>query len=104
MADAFPYAYYSCPCSDSTSTVPSSSGSKRASILPPSSKSAEDSTFDPHDPRANHSLYPLDNLLFCNECDAIRCPRCCTEEVINWYCPNCLFEVPSSAVRSDGNR
>jgi dynactin-4 len=24
--------------------------------------------------------------------------------MIYWYCPNCLFEVPSSGVKSDGNR
>jgi len=104
MASAFPYTHYACPCSDLTSTAPSIITSKRASILPAASEIAEDSTFNPHDPRANYSLYPLDHLLFCNECDEIRCAKCQTEEVINWYCPNCLFEVPSSAVKSDGNR
>jgi dynactin-4 len=23
---------------------------------------------------------------------------------VTWFCPNCLFEVPSSTVRSEGNR
>ncbi|KAI7682297.1 hypothetical protein KC353_g21706, partial [Hortaea werneckii] len=53
---------------------------------------------------ANYALYPLDQLLYCDECDGIRCPKCVSEEVVNWYCPSCLFEVPSSAVRGDGNR
>jgi len=63
-----------------------------------------DVTFNPHDPRASFSLFPYDRLLFCDECQQIRCPRCWTEEIVNWYCPTCLFEVPSSIVKSDGNR
>jgi dynactin-4 len=43
-------------------------------------------------------------LLFCDECNHTRCPKCWTEEMIYWYCPNCLFEVPSSGVKSDRNR
>lgn len=103
MAAAAPYSTYACPCSDLTSPlIPPQS--KRASIQPTSIPINEDQTFNPHDPRANYALYPLEQLLYCDECDAIRCPRCSTEEVLYWYCPSCLFEVPSSAVRSDGNR
>lgn len=105
MAAAFPYTHYACPCSDLTSAAPSSISSKRASTSQaPNADADEDRTFNPHDPRANYCLYPLDSLLFCDECEAIRCPKCWTEESINWYCPACLFEVPSSAVKSDGNR
>lgn len=104
MAAAFPYTHYACPCSDLTSAAPSSSIAKRSSTSQPASDNIEDRTFNPHDPRANYALYPLDHLLFCDECDSIRCPKCWTEETIVWYCPTCLFEVPSSAVKSDGNR
>ena len=105
MAANFPYAHYACTCSDPTTSAPPTFSAKRASLAPSTDvDSPEDSTFNPHDPRANYALSPLDRLLFCDECTAIRCQRCYTEEMVHWYCPNCLFEVPSSAVKSDGNR
>jgi dynactin-4 len=64
----------------------------------------EEQTFDPRSPRSNFSLYPPEQLLYCEDCHQIKCPRCITEEIVSWYCPNCLFETPSSMVRSDGNR
>jgi len=103
MAAPFPYTHYACPCSDLTSIVPSST-SKRNSSIQSTVNTVEDRTFNPHDPRANYSLYPLDHLFYCDECHGIRCPKCCNEEIISWYCPSCLFEVPSSAVKGDGNR
>ncbi|KAK0285008.1 hypothetical protein LTR35_005208 [Friedmanniomyces endolithicus] len=102
MAATFPYTHYACPCSNLTSPASTSVSAKRASLIPVDAP--EDSTFNPHDPRANYSLSPLDRLLFCDECEEVRCQRCYGEEIIHWYCPTCLFEVPSSGVRSDGNR
>lgn len=99
MASPFPYTHYACPCTEVAHEASPKRNSTTTGTL-----SAEERTFNPHDPRANHSLYPLDHLLYCDECDGIRCPKCVIEEVINWYCPTCLFEVPSSAVRGDGNR
>jgi hypothetical protein len=26
------------------------------------------------------------------------------DEIVTYYCPNCLFEVPSSTVKSEGTR
>jgi dynactin-4 len=99
MANAFPYTYYACDCFDSNSTT----SARRAS---PSLADAdeEDGTFDPRNPRSNYALFPLEHLLYCEDCQQIRCPRCVIEETLNWYCPSCLFEVPSSVVKSDGNR
>ncbi|KAF2860801.1 dynactin p62 [Piedraia hortae CBS 480.64] len=74
---AFPYTHYTCPCGD---------------------EEGEEARFSPH------GLYPLETLLFCDECDAIRCPRCWAEEVLCWYCPTCLFEVPSPSIKGEGNR
>jgi len=98
MAAPFLYSHYACPCSATTTPQPS----KRASQISP--QEPQESTFNPHDRRAAYSLYPLENLLFCDECAQIRCPKCVNDEVINWYCPSCLFEVPSSGVRGEGNR
>jgi hypothetical protein len=76
-----PTVDYHCPCL-SHSTVP-----------PP-----------PHLPSSSHSFHPLHSLFFCEECDAVRCNRCVSIEVSGYYCPNCLFEVPSASVRAEKNR
>nr|POE88405.1 isoform 2 of dynactin subunit 4 [Quercus suber] len=91
MAAPFPYTHYACPCSSNT---PDSNASDAVESAP----------FNPHSRSAQYSLFPLDHLLYCDECETPRCPRCVTEDVLSWYCPNCLFEVPSSSVRSEGNR
>ncbi|OQO00953.1 hypothetical protein B0A48_13642 [Cryoendolithus antarcticus] len=100
---ALPSAHYACPCSSSPSAITSA---RRASHIsaPLKDDDPEQSTFDPHSPRSAYNLLPLTHLLFCDECSQIRCPKCTIEEVITWYCPSCLFEVPSGSVRGDGNR
>ncbi|KAF1834761.1 hypothetical protein BDW02DRAFT_321729 [Decorospora gaudefroyi] len=102
MAQSFPYTYYACDCFDSNTTT----STKRASQVVAAAAATEDEeqTFDPQNPRSNYALYPLEHLLYCEDCQQIRCPRCVLEETLNWYCPSCLFEVPSSVVKSDGNR
>jgi dynactin-4 len=100
MAALTPYTYIQCPCSDSA-TFGRSSGPNS----PTGSEGDEDDrTFDPRAPRSNYSLYPLEYLLYCEDCHQIRCPRCVSEEIVTYYCPNCLFEVPSSTIKSEGNR
>ncbi|KAF2175662.1 dynactin Arp1 p62 subunit RO2 [Zopfia rhizophila CBS 207.26] len=100
MAQPFPYTYYSCDCYDSkTASIPT----KRSS-QPPPPEDEDERTFDPRNPRSNYSLYPLEHLLYCEDCQQIRCPRCVIEETLNWFCPSCLFEVPSSMIKSEGNR
>ncbi|KAH7136090.1 dynactin-like protein Arp1 p62 subunit RO2 [Dendryphion nanum] len=101
MAQTFPYTYYSCDCYDSKAT---SVLAKRSSSQLPPVDDEDERTFDPRNPRSNYSLYPLEHLLYCEDCQQIRCPRCVTEETQNWYCPSCLFEVPSSVIKSDGHR
>ncbi|THV02993.1 hypothetical protein K435DRAFT_962665 [Dendrothele bispora CBS 962.96] len=58
----------------------------------------------PHLASSSHSFHPLHTLFFCEECDAVRCNRCVSVEVSGYYCPNCLFEVPSASVRAEKNR
>lgn len=96
----FPYFYIRCPCTDVSTPI---KGQYR-----PSNGSEEDEeeerTFDPKSPRANFSLYPLEHLQYCEDCHEIRCPRCIIEEIACWYCPSCLFELPSTIVKGDGCR
>ena len=58
----------------------------------------------PTAPSSSYSFHPLHELFFCEECDAVRCNRCVSVEVSGYYCPNCLFEVPSASVRAEKNR
>ncbi|GAA5901481.1 hypothetical protein JCM6882_006291 [Rhodosporidiobolus microsporus] len=48
--------------------------------------------------------HALSDLLFCEDCDAIRCDACASCEIACYFCPNCLFEVPSASVRGEKNR
>ncbi|EGY22154.1 hypothetical protein VD0002_g3551 [Verticillium dahliae] len=95
MAPLTPYSYIQCPCSESSPAADSSAAKGEPD---------DDRTFDPRAPRANYSLYPLEYLNYCEDCHQIRCPRCVNEEIVTYYCPNCLFEVPSSNLKSEGNR
>lgn len=114
MARPFPYTFISCPCAE-TSTTPAPSTNRiskdfsKVSLadqqrIEEEEEEDEEKTFDPRSPRANYSLYPPEHLLYCEDCQQIKCPRCITEEIVCWYCPNCLFETPSSMVKSEGNR
>ncbi|KDQ25456.1 hypothetical protein PLEOSDRAFT_1045039 [Pleurotus ostreatus PC15] len=76
-----PSIHYHCPCLSQTAVPP-----------------------PPHLPSSSHSFHPLHTLFFCEECDAVRCNRCVSVEVSGYYCPNCLFEVPSASVRAEKNR
>lgn len=128
MSRPFPYTYISCPCADTPVPDPARKRRSRESPQkspqkPPPERAItdqdkklsakeeeqgededEEQTFDPRSPRSNFSLYPPEQLLYCEECHQIKCSRCITEEIVSWYCPSCLFETPSSMVRSDGNR
>jgi dynactin-4 len=104
MAQPFPYTYYSCPCIDTSAPSVNLPSTRKTSQQQPPPDNEEERTFDPRSPRANYSLFPLEHLLYCTECHQIRCARCMVEEVVCWYCPTCLFEVPSSTVRTEGNR
>lgn len=99
-----PYTFIQCPCTDASTP---SYQLPTFSISEPSLEAEEEEegqTFDPRAPRSNYSLYPLEHLLYCEDCHEIRCPKCVLDEIVTWYCPNCLFEVPSSTVKSEGNR
>ncbi|EFX02446.1 dynactin arp1 p62 subunit [Grosmannia clavigera kw1407] len=109
-----PYTYIQCPCSDTGSSA--ATAAREAKSAPsfadtsshidrqPSEHEGDDRTFDPRSARANYSLYPLEYLLYCEDCHQIRCPRCVAEEIVTYYCPSCLFEVPTSNLKSEGNR
>jgi hypothetical protein len=103
-APFFPSILISCPCSDNVGQQ-RSRRSKTAAADPDLDQWEEEGeTFDPRSPRSAFSLFPLENLLFCEDCNQVRCPRCVQDEIACYFCPSCLFEVPSSTVKSEGNR
>ncbi|KAK7221208.1 hypothetical protein V2G26_009211 [Clonostachys chloroleuca] len=99
MAFTAPYTYIQCPCSSDHTDLDHGDQIAQDAI-----ENDDEHTFDPRAPRSNYSLYPLEYLLYCEECQQIRCPKCVNEEIVTYFCPNCLFEVPSSNLRSEGNR
>ncbi|TPX62128.1 hypothetical protein PhCBS80983_g00660 [Powellomyces hirtus] len=50
------------------------------------------------------SLFPVARLYYCEHCHRICCPVCIQEEIACYYCPNCLFEVPTASVKAEKNR
>ncbi|KAJ2901426.1 putative dynactin arp1 p62 subunit ro2 protein [Zalerion maritima] len=103
MASQTPYTYIQCPCADPT-LASTSANVPLSPNLSRGEEDDEDNTFDPRAPRSSYSLFPLDYLLYCEDCHQIRCSRCIIEEIVAYFCPNCLFEVPSSNLKSEGNR
>jgi hypothetical protein len=89
---------------DSVLAAAAHASSTATGVAAAAAEADEQAMFDPRSPRANYSLYPLDHLLFCEDCHEIRCPRCVLEEIVCWFCPSCLLEVPSTLVRAEGNR
>ncbi|MCJ1284320.1 hypothetical protein MMC26_003651 [Xylographa opegraphella] len=98
---SFPYSYVSCSCIEAEH-IARRIGAAANGVQ--AEEEQEEKTFDPRSPRANFSLSPLDHLVWCEDCNDIRCERCVISEICYWYCPSCLFEVPSSMVKSEGNR
>ena len=47
---------------------------------------------------------PQSRLLFCEDCQRLKCDRCLFSEINCYYCPNCLFEVPTASVKNERNR
>ncbi|KAI1108254.1 dynactin p62 family-domain-containing protein [Nemania sp. NC0429] len=116
-----PYTYIQCPCHDDSTSQDqpaddpptTTTTTTAATITTTTTKDGvgidddvedDDHAFDPRAHRSTFSLYPLEYLLYCDVCHQIRCPRCVTEELVSIYCPNCLFEVGSTSLKSDGNR
>jgi hypothetical protein len=98
---SFPYSYISCPCTDTSGPK---NAFEKAAWGKEEEEDSEEKTFDPRYLRTNFSLYPLDHLMWCEDCHDVKCARCTIEEIVGWYCPSCLFETPSSLVRTEGNR
>ncbi|KAI8371396.1 dynactin p62 family-domain-containing protein [Radiomyces spectabilis] len=120
-AEALPFVHYYCACPDLAVNVDVRRGRKDAALDDTSLAhvSVKDTTqmslqdFDGSaattvhrllSSQAANYLYPLSRLYFCEDCHQIRCPSCVQDEIVSYYCPNCLFEVPTASVKSEKNR
>ncbi|KAF0367595.1 dynactin p62 [Gigaspora margarita] len=92
------YVHYYCPCPDVSKSNNNTGEDEEEDIV----ESIPD--FDVNSPRIHFSTFPISKLYFCDDCHQIRCPRCVQEEIVCYYCPNCLFEVPTASVKSERNR
>ena len=96
-----------CPCANSPADAPPPNEADSSTVAFEADQEDEEQTrrvFDPFHPRAKYSLHPIGYLYFCQECQAIRCPRCVQEEIVSAFCPMCFFEVPLTSIKADGNR
>ena len=50
------------------------------------------------------TLSSLASLYYCNHCSSLKCNYCVQTEPVCYYCPNCLFEVPTATVKAERNR
>ncbi|KAG0334963.1 hypothetical protein BG004_000195 [Podila humilis] len=88
--------------SSSSDLIPFSVGS---SSQQPALKQKAPVTFDEIHASGNnsdpHGSQSLARLYFCDSCDEIRCVKCVQDEIVCYYCPNCLFDVPTASVKSE---
>lgn len=101
--------YYHCGCNDETEHPTVRHPPIHAYLASVEEELGEDGEkeekpFDPKAPLSAFSLSPLQNLLFCEECQQIRCDRCTLQEIVTYYCPHCLYETPTSLVKGEGTR
>ncbi|ORZ00377.1 dynactin p62 family-domain-containing protein [Syncephalastrum racemosum] len=92
--DPAPFVHYYCACPDNVNLE---GDTRRADI-------DVDTGSHVLSEQAGNYLYPLSRLYFCEDCHQIRCPSCVQDEIVSYYCPNCLFEVPTASVKSEKNR
>ncbi|TPX34186.1 hypothetical protein SmJEL517_g03075 [Synchytrium microbalum] len=100
-----PGIYVQCHCElDPTSqqqSIPSSKHQQEEQIHQASN--TEDQIPNPPINADSYKLQTLPNLYWCDSCHQIKCWKCTLDQVACYFCPNCLFEVPSASVKADRN-
>ncbi|KAJ2054626.1 hypothetical protein IW146_009095 [Coemansia sp. RSA 922] len=108
MTDALPpTVLYHCPCTGAmrhsdASNEPAEKRSKYSVDTMQSSQSQRPPV-DSHSALFPLRVSTLENLYYCDDCSSLRCTRCVVEEPAGYHCPNCLFEVNTTSVRSEKN-
>lgn len=92
--DPIPFVDYYCACSTKKEKDVTTAPVETTPALTQTAESAASVT-GRHllSSQASNYLYPLSRLYFCEDCHQIRCPSCVQDEIVSYYCPNCLFEV-----------
>ncbi|ORX52689.1 dynactin p62 [Hesseltinella vesiculosa] len=89
-----PFVHYYCQCSSALARKEATEADRADQTVVDTLLSSQTEPY----------LYPLSRLYFCEDCHDIKCPSCVQDEIISYYCPNCLFEVPTASVKSEKNR
>ncbi|KAI8816724.1 dynactin p62 family-domain-containing protein [Fimicolochytrium jonesii] len=92
-----PFVCYQCHCQHLNSSSKLAEGAQE---YDPSGVA----TSDPPHSAEYLELFPISRLYFCDQCHHSMCPKCIVEEIVSYYCPNCLFEVPTASVKGEKNR
>ncbi|KAI9207845.1 dynactin p62 family-domain-containing protein [Polychytrium aggregatum] len=96
-----PSVFYQCDCLNSRVTEPSAH--RTAGDGAPSQPTVDITQNAPSE-GSSLTLSRLEHLYYCDDCHKIRCKRCISEEISCFYCPNCLFEVPTASAKAEKNR
>ncbi|KAK9767460.1 hypothetical protein K7432_002728 [Basidiobolus ranarum] len=120
-----PFVHYRCGCADLYKRTPTTIQTRDSPYTPSRSTPRYERTVTPKPPSPvivetealsdpleftfdSHSTdlitLPVSKLYYCEQCEAVKCTRCLQEEIVSYYCPNCLFEVPTASVKYEKNR
>ncbi|KAI8055059.1 dynactin p62 family-domain-containing protein [Syncephalis plumigaleata] len=101
-----PFIHYHCPCIVAR-VVPGANSPSAILYTPvrnPQAEPVRDFDVEETPSAASFSAHPISQLYFCEDCNRIKCTRCLQDDIICYYCPNCLFEVPTASVKGEKNR
>ncbi|KAJ3413066.1 hypothetical protein HDV05_008587 [Chytridiales sp. JEL 0842] len=105
-----PHVFYQCHCQHQPPPT-SSTKDDEAAISSNTSKTLSKAselvklieTTPPPQPADYLTSFPLQKMYYCTHCLELRCSICLQEEIASYYCPNCLFEVPTASVKAEKN-
>ncbi|KAH9269994.1 hypothetical protein BASA83_007982 [Batrachochytrium salamandrivorans] len=106
-----PFVRYQCHCAEQSIFEPisrsrtnnSRQGGDRAEVEGKEHRQSHSPSHQspPAVPANSLELHSIELLLFCTVCNQLRCDGCTTQEVSCCYCPNCMFEVPTTSVKTE---
>lgn len=93
------------PTTTSLALVPPTTGTHPSAEAHESARSTKEKEFfDSGNTSDTHGSQSLSRLYFCDSCDEIRCSKCTQDEIVCYYCPNCLFDVPTASVKMEKHK
>ncbi|KAF9169522.1 hypothetical protein BGX21_008689 [Mortierella sp. AD011] len=88
----------------STALIPTAATTQQGQEQDPKTQKTMAEIYASGNSSESHGSQSLSRLYFCDSCDEIRCSRCTQDEIVCYYCPNCLFDVPTASVKSEKHK